>query len=246
LATGPFSYIFLVAIACLMALKHHVPGLRHLTIRLKLKSGEVWVRDWSDMAVIDEVWGERQYDVAALPSDATVIVDLGANIGMSAAFFSHRYGNARVIALEPDPAVAELASRNLAGFKRAEVRGLAVGGRSGVARFYRTPGQSWGGSFFQKDWARHTAIDVPTVTLDSLIEELGHIDILKLDIEGAETEVLASALRLSEVGLILGEFHAVDETSEATIREALAGRTLVDDNMAGGKGTFVALAPSRR
>jgi FkbM family methyltransferase len=246
LATGPFSYTFLVAIACLMAVKHHIPGLRHVTIRLKLKPGEVWVRDWSDMAVIDEVWGERQYDVAALPSNASVIVDLGANIGMSAAFFSERYGNARVIALEPDPDVAELASQNLARFKLAEVRGVAVGCRSGVVRFYRTPGQSWGGSFFPKDWARNTAIDVPAVTLDSLIEELGHIDILKLDIEGAETEVLASALRLRDVGLILGEFHAVDETSEATMRKALAGRTLVDDNMAGGKGTFVALAPSGR
>ena len=50
---------------------------------------------------------------------------------------------------------------------------------------------------------------VACVTLDEIFHELGvdHIDLLKLDVEGAEYGVLTRTTRLGDVGAIVGELH---------------------------------------
>ena len=48
------------------------------------------------------------------------------------------------------------------------------------------------------------------VSLDELVDELGAIDLLKLDVEGAEYEVLSRCRQLRRIGAIAGEMHVRD------------------------------------
>src|SRR5262245_55671701 len=53
----------------------------------------------TDPWVLKQVLLDRHYDFS-LPQDPKIIVDVGANIGLSAVFFANKYPNATVFALE--------------------------------------------------------------------------------------------------------------------------------------------------
>src|SRR5262245_54333406 len=55
----------------------------------------------TDGAVFHKVFIENEYDLA-LAQDPSIIVDAGANVGMTAVYFALRYPNARIIAIEPE------------------------------------------------------------------------------------------------------------------------------------------------
>src|SRR5262249_55744951 len=73
-------------------------------------------RHSSDFEVFRQVFLDQHY--GRLPvSDARIIIDAGANVGLSALFFLRAYPRARVIALEPDPANYAMAARNLRAYR---------------------------------------------------------------------------------------------------------------------------------
>jgi len=59
-------------------------------------------------------------------------------------------------------------------------------------------------------WGPDDGIEIDTVSLDSIITELGHVDILKIDAEGSEFPILLTSKLLSKVDKIVGEFHEVN------------------------------------
>lgn len=139
------------------------------------------------------------------------ILDCGANIGLASLFYKRRYPAARITAFEADPAIAALLADNLRANGAADVEVLA--------------GAAWteaGEITFQADGADAGAVasvsgapgglakTVPAVRLaDWLARE--PIDLLKLDIEGAEAAVLADCdAALANVRAILLEVHEFD------------------------------------
>lgn len=82
-----------------------------------------------------------------------------------------------------------------------------------------------------------TSHAVPTIGLDAVLEELGRVRLLKLDVEGSEYPILLTATRLDQVELIVGEYHVVTPEEMALLAPAarvgdrpysreLLGRTL--------------------
>lgn len=144
----------------------------------------------SDMAVFGQVFLERQYD--GLPvRDPRVIVDAGANVGLASLFFLRKYPNARVIALEPDPENLPVAEENLRPYRD---------------RCVLLPGALWSAGTelaikrSRDHWATQVVADSAAegkVTAYSLADltrmfDLPAIDLLKVDIEGAEAEVFGA------------------------------------------------------
>ncbi|MEM6415364.1 MAG: FkbM family methyltransferase [Pseudomonadota bacterium] len=127
----------------------------------------------------------REYGRFDPKVEPQTMVDAGAYIGDTSAYFLSRYTNLRVIALEPNPESFPLAQRNLAPYgDRVELRDEALCAQPGFVRFGgREMGARIGGEGRQ---ARAT-------TVSELVARFpeGRIDILKLDIEGAETELFA-------------------------------------------------------
>jgi FkbM family methyltransferase len=119
-----------------------------------------------------------------------LIVDCGANIGCTSVYLLTRYPAARLIAVEPDADNARMCQINLAPFgTRASVLQAGVWNRDAQLRVERggfRDGQEW--SFQVRECRPGEAGEIEAVSIPSLLKrsECDHIDILKIDIEGAE------------------------------------------------------------
>lgn len=138
---------------------------------------------------------------ARFVSDGDLVFDVGAHLGDRSVAFASL--GAQVIALEPQPNVLRWLHRLVGRNKRIVVREEAVGARLGTERLAisrRTPtvstmSESWRAGvtranpgFSAVRW--EGSVEVPVVTLDSLIEAYGVPTFCKIDVEGYEEEVL--------------------------------------------------------
>ncbi len=143
----------------------------------------------------------RNYAFAAGP--APVVIDGGANIGIFSLATKRDHPDARIIAFEPDPAIRALLEENLRRNGAADVTVIAaaLGGAEGTLRF--APDGKAGGSLSDAG-----AVDVQVARLSPYLES--RVDFLKLNIEGAELDVLqeaASSGRLTNVRAMVIEYH---------------------------------------
>jgi FkbM family methyltransferase len=129
-----------------------------------------------------------------VPCDATVI-DVGANIGLSAITLARRAK--KVMALEPSPPNVSFLRRNLQlnGIANVDLVVAAASSEIGTLRFHVAQFGAGSHVVSAGDLSRGApAIDVPAIPLDRI--DLPRIDFIKIDVEGHEPEVLAGARRL--------------------------------------------------
>jgi FkbM family methyltransferase len=152
-------------------------------IRLRLKD--------SDAQVFKQVFVDQQYAVE-YPSDVKIIIDAGANVGYATLWYSQKYPEARIIAIEPDPVTFRRLSQQCAELANVELLNAALWHEDGWISLKRTneagaPVKSWG--------TRTTEArgETRAVSVPSFLREfgIGRIDIFKIDIEGAELEVFS-------------------------------------------------------
>jgi FkbM family methyltransferase len=149
-----------------------------------------------------EIFVKRMYEIPAVESPR--MIDGGANIGLAGVFFKRRYPKARVTCFEADPAVAGYLKRNLesAGAGDFEVVEAALWGEETVLRFAAE------GSDAGRVGAEG-GMEVPAVRLSPYLNE--PVDLLKLDIEGAELEVLRECREsLGQVKHLFVEYHSFE------------------------------------
>lgn len=136
---------------------------------------------------------------------APYIIDGGANIGMSVIYFKRRFPDCRVIAFEADPSLYAMLNRNCIsyGLKDVALKQLALWDEDGVVSF--SPEGSLAGRISEV----HGDIHVPSCRLRPYLAS--KVDLLKLDIEGAEVKVLRDCRDLlSNVQNIFVEYHALE------------------------------------
>lgn len=140
----------------------------------------------NEQAIIREVFAENVYRVSPEDlSDTGQVVDLGANIGAFAVFCVSLREDVDVYAYEPEPHNFELLMQNAAS-DRVRCHPRAVGGSRGTGHITNERG----GSRLSDEGS-----EVEIITLEDVWDEneLGRVDVLKLDVEGSETEILTSA-----------------------------------------------------
>jgi len=140
-----------------------------------------------------------------------VIYDCGANIGVSCLYFSRNYLSAKIKAFEADPNIVKILKENLEqnNSKNVEVFKEAVWiDNNGVDLSLEGAD---GASIFSK----RNVTKVPSVRLKDLIEKEKIIDMLKIDIEGAEHDVLIDCQHsLNNVDNIFIEFHSFANSNQ--------------------------------
>lgn len=133
-----------------------------------------------------------------------VVVDLGANNGAFSRGMNERYG-CSCVAIEPNP---ECFTR-LAAMPNVLPFNLAIADRDGAMRFYVAENSE--ASSFVRTSERDREIEVRAVRLDHFARDQGfiRIDLLKVDIEGAEVPLFDSLpdTFFRDVGQIAVEFH---------------------------------------
>jgi FkbM family methyltransferase len=135
-----------------------------------------------------------------------LIIDCGANIGLSVIYFKELYPQARVIAFEPDEVVFNALKFNIEAFGFVDIQLIcrALWYEETTLKFYSEKADA--GRIANLD-DRGSIVDVKTVRLRQYLNQ--KVDFLKIDIEGAETVVLKDCQDLLfNVKMIFVEYHS--------------------------------------
>lgn len=160
----------------------------------------VWICVKDDLLLREYEWaGVRLEEVSG------VVIDAGAHAGTFSAMAA--LDAERVLAIEANPAILPMLRANLRRNRIANVEVLerAVWGTAGTRTFHAPTDSSSGTVIADVSGGA----EVETVTLDQLVADLGEIDLLKFDIEGAEFSMFAGASdeALRRIRRLVGEIH---------------------------------------
>lgn len=177
----------------------------------------VWVVDKSSFLYMCEEIIDRQIYQFQTDNPKPFIIDAGANIGLATLYFKLLFPQARIIAFEPDPKACAALRNNLTINETTNVevieKGLAK--NAGTVKFYA---EGADGGHIVNDVDKDQLITIETVRLsDYLQDQL--VDFLKIDIEGAELEVLEeSAPYLKQVKRLFVEYHGLATNTKSLDR----------------------------
>lgn len=171
----------------------------------------------SDIDAFCQIFVAREYRCLDELREASLIIDCGANVGYSSAYFLSQFPNTYVIAIEPDRGNFDLMLKNLAPYE-GRYKGIcsAIWSKSAGLVFSEVPfgdGREWARTVREaKDGeaAAMVACDIGTLFKDSGFER---VTVLKIDIEGSEAEVFSSSgykAWINRVDNLVVELHGND------------------------------------
>lgn len=155
-----------------------------------------------------------QRDPAFVPSESQIIFDVGANIGLYTIHAGRQLEGGMIYAFEPNPTAYAKLVKNIEDnhIENVHVFPYAVGAKSGRVRMLMGERTNVG-KVLEWDERNGVQIEVEMITLDDVVKKhsLARIDLMKIDVEGHESDVLIGgekALRLTK--RIVMEYHGED------------------------------------
>jgi FkbM family methyltransferase len=170
---------------------------RHVTIR----------PGTSDLRCLCKVFVDYEYEIP-FETNPRLIVDAGANIGFATLYFSSIFSGTKIIAIEPEPSNYELLVRNCSGMTNVTTCQAAVWDTDTPLQIANPDAAKWAFTV-RPDTLNGSGIKA--LTIPQILAQSGHetIDILKLDVEGAERELFRDGCEewLPRVKMIIIEMH---------------------------------------
>ena len=200
----------------LQMLRNHLPmTAKPFTLYSKYSMFPLMCRPHtSDMNVFISIFMDREYRCLDDVRGTGLIIDCGANVGYSSAYFLSKFPEAFVLAIEPDPQNFAILEANLAPFgsRYRAIQSAVWSHPTGLlldeASLAR--GGEWARAVRQSENGENpamTAVDIGTLLAES---DYDRISILKMDIEGAESVVFSSNYEewIKKVDAIVIELHS--------------------------------------
>jgi FkbM family methyltransferase len=205
---------------------------------------KVMVRlDTSDIKCLEQVFLDEEY-WNPFSERPRVIVDAGANIGMSTLYFASKFPAAKVIAIEPESSNFQILQANCGKLKNVTLIHAAVWPNDEPLAVQDTSVDKW--AFIVKKSSGGTVGpgSVRSVTIPDILRRFGieEVDLLKLDIEGAELDLFSSRADewIDRIGTIAIELHDRFRPGCArALYSALGGREFVQEVR--GENIFIRL-----
>ncbi|MEN8221096.1 MAG: FkbM family methyltransferase [Pseudomonadota bacterium] len=165
----------------------------------------------SDIFAFKEVFVNKCYE-QQLGLEPKVIIDAGANIGMTSIFYAAQYPNAKIIALECESSNFAILKKNVALYQNIMPLKKALWNKNTYLNIFDP--HTYGNVTFQtrEIGSTESIVDtqVESITVNEIMRQhnLEYVDILKVDIEGAEMEVFSVANTwIGNIGVIVIELH---------------------------------------
>ena len=146
-------------------------------------------------------------DVAALlggRESVRYVLDVGANVGQSAARFRQAFPNAALACFEPVPASFEQGRQSTHGDELVEWHQAAVGNEEGTVTIFSAGTSELASRRERNDGTCVEATEVPIIRLDDFCARnaIDQVDLLKTDTEGFDLDVLRGAEALLSAGQV--------------------------------------------
>ena len=185
---------------------------RFSKFRIPAFKNEIFVRPYtSDANVFEQIFVHYEYDLE-IGYPPQIIVDLGANIGLSALFFSMKFPQAKVIAVEPDKENFSCLKKNTCLLDNVISIHAAVWDKKTEVRISDKYNYGKWGMVVEEVVDKTEPLNrIESITVEEImkINNIAKIDILKIDIESAEFQLFSSGfeLWLPKVKVVLIELH---------------------------------------
>ena len=164
-----------------------------------------------DIQSIREVWLDKAYRLP-FAFKPRLVVDLGANIGLTSIWYCQQYGATKIVAVEPNPSNAALIRQN---FTNNRINGIviqaAIGATDGTVTFFSSKESNLGRVVSIEEQVNNNREQVKMISMTTLLANFeldDDLDLVKIDIEGGEQQLLAENLSwLTRTKAMIVEFH---------------------------------------
>jgi FkbM family methyltransferase len=159
---------------------------------------------------IREIFAESSY-LFKTDHEKPIILDVGANIGVSVFWFKQHYPSATIHAFEADKQIYEILEKNVGDLPDVHLYHKAVWNSNEMLSFHSDGAD--GGSLIPTEGKENK---VQGIRLRDFISDFSKIDFLKIDIEGAETTVIQDCSDvLQRVANIFIEYHSFNQEEQS-------------------------------
>lgn len=175
-----------------------LPSLKH---PLSVRGGS------SDGKVFEHVFVDGEYEID-YEMDPTNIIDAGANVGYASIFFANKYPRAKIVAVEPEESNLSMLRENSSFYENIKIVPAGIWCKDVRLEIENPDDSQW--AFRVKELCDVAGEGIAAKSVRTIMGEHGmeSIDILKLDIEGAENEVLSYCDDwIGKVGCLMIELH---------------------------------------
>jgi FkbM family methyltransferase len=171
-----------------------------------------------DVGLVKSILTELSEYRVPVPLQPRVIVDAGANIGVTALYYAVMYPHAHIYCFEPLPDNLALLRENLAPFDgRITIIPTGLSDHEGMMDFHLADNVNDFSAGGFGDWGDQSVTlgTFPIASFKSLMSKYGisNVDLLKLDIEGSEWPALKGMPEdmIAKIAVVIGELHGKND-----------------------------------
>jgi FkbM family methyltransferase len=168
-------------------------------------------KNTSDEAVFQKIFLNKEYNLP-IKIEPELIIDGGANVGYASIWFANKFPKAEIIAIEPENSNFNVLKKNTCNFPNIKLIKAGIWDKNTNLKINRSH-FNWSGKwdFYVKACKKKSKNTVKSITINQILKKSKHgeIDILKLDIEGAEKEIFSNNYKqwLDKVKILIIELH---------------------------------------
>lgn len=184
-----------------LILKFKLIGRSNSPIKTRLFGKEIWGLDLSTLQYLySEIFLKGEYNFKT-NTKSPLIIDCGSNIGLGIFFFKILYPNSRIVGFEANPKVFSILEKNVSqfGLEEISVKNLALYDKNSEISFFTGNSEdNLIGSIHGQRGGQYE-VKVKAVKLSDYLQSYEEIDLIKMDVEGAEWKILSDLFEANAI-----------------------------------------------